>query len=522
MNSCWVLRKHFLLGIFISILFSTQSAFAARGELEIRVVDEKTQQPLAARMHLMNSRDKRQRVSGLPNWGNHFSFVSIVLLELPPGEYQFELEAGPQYQTQTGYFTLKSGDQDNKVVEMKRFANLEKENWYSGDLHIERHPSDLETVMMAEDLDVGVNITWNNLRDIWSGKPLPQSPHLFDEIRLSDLMGGIDQRAGGTLLFANLNKPLPVQNFTGEYPSPLLFLSDIEKSKDAHVAAATPWEWDLPLWIAHDLIDSVNVANYGMQNHVDKELSTSGKAKPAAELPGKPRDKTFYAGDLGLARWGQDIYFHLLNCGIKIPPSAGSGSGINGNPPGYNRAYVYCPDKFDYASWLSNLKQGQVVISNGPLIRPSVEGQMPGHVFQYKQGTIKEFEIALSLATREKINYLEIIQDGKIKHEVSMAEYAKRSGTLPPLVFEKSGWFLVRAVTENPNNYRFAMTGPYYVQIGDQTTISKKSALFFYDWVFERIAQIEIENEAQRTEIMELHRTARNFWRDIYNSANAE
>ncbi|PHS00314.1 MAG: hypothetical protein COA78_24130 [Blastopirellula sp.] len=521
MNSCKVHRKHLWFAFSSLILLSTQPAFAARGELEIQVVDEKTQKPLAARMHLMSSKDRRQRVSGVPNWGNHFSFVSKVILELPPGEYHFELEAGPQYLTQTGYFTLKSGDQDNKTIEMQRFAHLEKQNWYSGDLHLQRHPTDIETIMMAEDLNVAVNITWNNQSDIWSGKPLPKSPHAFDGNRMSDLLGGIDQRAGGTLLFANLNKPLPVQNFGAEYPSPLLFLRDIEKSKDAHVAAASPWEWDLPLWVAHDLIDSINVANYGMQNHVDKEISTS-RSKPAAELPGKPRDQTFYAGDLGLARWGQDIYFHLLNCGLRIPPSAGSGSGFNGNPPGYNRAYVYCPDKYDYASWLANLKQGKVVISNGPLIRPSVEGQMPGHVFQYKQGTIKEFEVGLSLSTREKINYLEVIQDGKIKHEISMDEYDKRGGTLPPLVFDKSGWFLVRAVTQNPDNYRFAMTGPYYVQIGDQPTISKKSALFFYDWVFERIAQIEIENETQRTEIMELHRTARNFWRDIYNRANAE
>ena len=49
---------------------------------------------------------------------------------------------------------------------------------------------------------------------------------------------------------------------------------------------------------------------------------------------GKPRDRKLYQGPFGNARWSQDIYFKLLECGLRIPPSAGSGSGVAPNPGG--------------------------------------------------------------------------------------------------------------------------------------------------------------------------------------------
>ena len=107
---------------------------------------------------------------------------------------------------------------------------------------------------------------------------------------------------------------------------------------------------------------------------------------------------------------------------------------------------------------------------------------MPGHVFQEPEGRPAEFEIGLTLSTREPIHYLEIIKDGKVEHEVRFDEYAK-SGRLPKVRFDRSGWFLVRAVTDLPKTYRFAMTGPYYVEIGATPRISKRSAQFFLDWV---------------------------------------
>ena len=81
---------------------------------------------------------------------------------------------------------------------------------------------------------------------------------------------------------------------------------------------------------------------------------------------------------------------------------------------------------------------------------------------------------------------------------------------------------LIRAVTNNEKTYRFALTGPYYVEIGQEPRISKKSAQFFLDWVFERAKRIHLEDSEQQQEVLKYHRAARDFWQKRVEDANAE
>jgi len=163
------------------------------------------------------------------------------------------------------------------------------------------------------------------------------------------------------------------------------------------------------------------------------------------------------------------------------------------------------------------------------MIRPQVFGPgteqepaLPGHVFHGDQGKIVEVQIALKLATRDPIDYMEVIQDGKTVHEVRLDQYAKAGGKLPPLKFDRSGWFLVRAVTSNPKTYRFASTGPYYVEVGYDRRVSKKAAQFFFDWVYERARRIKLDDPNEREEVLQYHRAARDFWQKKLAEANAE
>jgi len=122
---------------------------------------------------------------------------------------------------------------------------------------------------------------------------------------------------------------------------------------------------------------------------------------------------------------------------------------------------------------------------------------------------------------REPISYLEIVQDGRVQHAIPFAEYST-SGRLPPVRFQRSGWFLIRAVTDLPKTYRFAMTAPYYVEIGYQPRIRKSAAQFFLDWVVERARQIQIDDPQQREAVIQYHRRARDFWQDRVSRANVE
>jgi hypothetical protein len=188
----------------------------------------------------------------------------------------------------------------------------------------------------------------------------------------------------------------------------------------------------------------------------------------------------------------------------------------------YNRVYVHCGQELTWDNWWQGLREGKVCVTNGPLLRPRVNGQYPGHVFTAPEGQTVSLDIALQFSIREPVDYLEIVQNGKVVHEVRLSDFTKKQGKLPAIPFDKSGWMLVRAVSNVDHTYRFGSTGPYYVQIGQTPRISKASAQFFLDWIDKRAALIKLDNESQREEVLRYHRRAREFWADLAQRANVE
>ncbi|MGE0758378.1 MAG: CehA/McbA family metallohydrolase [Pirellulaceae bacterium] len=487
------------------------AAGATAGKFTIETVDKATQRPVAARMHLLNHKKRPVLPPRTVSWKDHFVFDGSITLELAPGTYSFVIERGPEYRLRFGHFTIERGATGQQTIELERFTEMKREGWWSGDLHIHRRPEDIELLMRAEDLHIAPVITWWNNQDLWETQPRPEELLIAtDDQRFYQLLAGEDEREGGALLYFNLDQPLAIRGLTREYPSGAQFLAEARRSRAAHIDIEKPFWWDMPMWIATGQADSIGLAN----NHLWRGGGLF------TEAWGKPREKVRYPDPQGNGRWSQDIYYHLLNCGIRIPPSAGSASGVLSNPVGYNRVYVHCGQQLTWDAWWAGLRAGQVVVTNGPLLRPRVNGELPGHVFSAPAGETVALDIALQVSFREPVDYLEIVQNGKVVHEVRLADYAKQQGRLPPVLFQESGWLLIRAVSNNDQTYQFGSTGPYYVEIGQQPRISRTSAQFFADWVRERATRIQLADPAQREEVIRYHRQARDFWQDVLDRAN--
>lgn len=498
--------------LLLCLLCATAFAVGGKGELQIQAVDRDTGKPLAVRMHLKDARGKAVRPLKVPYWHDHFTFDGSITLELSPGAYTFEMEHGPEYKIRYGNFSLERDSEDTKVIDLHRAVNMRKENWYAGDLHLTREPAELELLMRAEELDVAADVTWWNKKSLFDKKSPPKEAFVrTGDNRVMHMLGGRDERAGASLLFHKVTERVILEDAGKEFPSPFAIAQQAREQAGAHVCARSALLWDLPALIAAGQLDSFLLAGETFERESIRET-------PAWE---KPRDTALYPGSSGAGRWSQAVYFHLLNCGLRIPPAAGSGSGLAANPAGYNRVYVYC-EEFTPDNWWQGLKEGRSVITNGPLLRPLVNGEPPGHIFSAEQGQTVELSIALNLATRDKIDYLEVIQDGRVIHETRLDEWAKAGGKLPTVKFERSGWLVVRAVTSVSKTYRFAMTAPYYVEIGYKPTISKKSAQFFLDWLTERARRITLPDGEQRQAVMAPHRAAREFWQQKVAEANAE
>ncbi len=496
------------------------SACLAGGQLDLVVVDRDTGEPIACRMHLRNAPGLARRPSDrtLPYWHDHFALPGKTLLRLPLGNYEFTLERGPEYRTRRGHFTFEKFADDATQVDLQRCVHMAAEGWYSGDLDVQRTPREIELLMAADDLHFAELIPPN--AEAPAG--VFAEPVLrFDGDRFCGVGGTRIARAGTDLLVFHLDRAPEFDPADGEYPPTVRFLleqrsrrqaaSDGAGQRSTWIDVARPFSWDLPMLLAHGLVDSIQVAH----GQLCRETVLDG------EGDGKPRDRERYRAPWGTGQWSQEIYFRVLECGFRIPPTAGSASGASPNPVGYNRVYVHLDGEPSYDAWWQNLREGRATVTNGPLLRPSVRGELPGHVFRLEEGATLEVHIGLTLSTREPISYLDIVQNGEVRHSIPFHEYAE-SGRLPPITFDRSGWFLVRAVTDLPKTHRFAMTAPWYVEIGGQRRISRSAVQFFLDWVYERARALDLPDPDQHREVLAYHRTARDFWQALLERANAE
>ena len=481
--------------------------------VQIKVVDDGDgQKLLPCRIHLSDAQGKPQRAGKLPFWRDHFVCPGTVKLKLTPGKYTIEIERGPEYERHAGTLTVEDSDNLEATVRLKRIANLAGKGWWSGDLHVHRKVEDIELLMRAEDLHVAPVITWWNNRNLWAGRALQANSLIkLGRNRYYDVMAGEDEREGGALLYFHLKQPLKITGSTREYPSPMKFVANARRHDGVWIDIEKPFWWDVPIWLAGGQIDSIGLAN----NHMCRSRMYESEAW------GRPRDSKRLPSPRGNGFWTQEIYYHILNCGLRVPPSAGSASGVLPNPVGYNRVYVHLGRDLDYKNWWKGLKAGRSFVTNGPLLLVRANGHLPGHVFASDDGKNVSASIEISLTTNDSVQAVQIIKNGQIARTVPLGE-SRRKSDLDAITFKESGWFLIRAIADNKRTFRFASTAPYYVEIGKtKHRISKRSAQFFLDWVEERMGRVKLKDSDQRREVLKYHIQARKFWQEKVAQANA-
>ncbi|GEM_PF-272845 len=441
----------------------------------------------------------------VPSFQNHVSSPGTATFDVRAGRYTVTVERGPEWSSESQ--SIEMGDDvqaTNIIVRLNRIAHMAAEGWWSGETHIHRPIEQVELLMEAEDLHFGQVLTWWNRNNPWLTNLLPSPINIqFDGNRFAHLIGGEDERAGGALLFFNLNESIDVTAGEQHYPSSLVYAKQV-KEAGGWIDIEKPFWWDVPMWIAHGIGDSIGIAN----NHLYRHGMLPNEAW------GRPRDVKRLPPPQGNGWWTQEIYHHLLNCGIRIPPSAGSASGVLPNPVGYNRAYVQFDGEPSMEKWFAGMKAGRVFVSNGPLLRVTANGQLPGHVFQSNENSMF-IELRGQLDGNDPIDRVEVVHNGEVLPD-----------PFPGWIhFQESGWFLVRAITSKTNTLRFASTAPFYVELGDDKIApqQRESARFFVDWCEERMTTLGNNNAlsaVQKEEVLKPWRDAIAFWQAKENAAS--
>ncbi len=507
MKSAFVIALPVLLFLNAAVCVAQETT-----RLEFQVTDSGGKQ-VPCRIHLRDAAGSSHKPPNLPTWKDHFVCPGKASIDLLPGEYTWEIERGPEFGRLSGSVTAERGKTTKVVSQLSRLTSMRESGWYSGDLHVHRPVSDVELLMSAEDLDFAPVIGWWN-QPAPNARSLSKTDFSMGDGRVYSIGAGEDEREGGALLYFGLSRALDLTVKSREFPSPMVFVAQArQQNPNVWIDIEKPFWWDVPLWIAIAEPDSIGIAH----NHMHRGGVLGNEAW------GRARDLQQYPGPHGNGLWTQQIYYHILNCGIRIPPSAGSASGVLPNPVGYNRVYVHLSEMpLTCQSWFSALKEGRCFVTNGPLVRVKSNGQLPGAGIPFEIG--KEVALEVELDSNDPVSQIEVIHNGNVIKRVPCSQEPHQT-IRTTVMLPEPGWFLVRAVADVDHTFRFASTAPWYVPRPDGSPwVSRKSAQFFLDWIDERIERVirNVPDLTARASVLRWHHQAREFWQKRHRDANAD
>lgn len=482
--------------------------------LSLRIVEKDPsgkESPLPSRVHLLGPDSKPVQAPGLPFFRDHLSSEGSLSVKVEPGAYTYTVERGPEYRRALGRIDAVAGEVREATVVLERWIDMAARGWWSGETHVHRPLEEMGLLMRAEDLHAAPVLTVWNQQSLWKDRLMPVDLLVKPEpSRAFQILGCEDERRGGALLYLNLSHPLDLRGDGPEHPSPVKHLLQAREQPSAWVDIEKPFWWDVPTWVATGKVHSIGLANNHMCRAQMYESEAWGRPRDVKRLP-PPRGNGFYS---------QEIYYRLLNCGFRLPPSAGSASGVLPNPVGYNRVYVHLDGPFSYEAWWKGLAAGRSFVTNGPMLLVEANGRLPGEVFRAEGGSPLQVSLDIRAEGNDPLESVDIIRDGEVIESLRGDEL--RGWLRPgPLVFEKSGWFLVRAIARVSETFRFASTAPFHVEVrGSPRRVHRADVEYFLRWIDERIERLEKTEELageEREEVLRPHRDARRLFEGLLN-----
>ena len=515
-----------------SVVFEVQCVFAAGGSLTVSVREEADDQPVITRVVIQRSEDPNRRVVVRRTVPAGIGFVldRSAVLSLNDGQYRFRMIRGPEYRIISGNFALERTSLDDHAVALPRMVNMLQEGWTSGDCCVPASPYSLPLRMASEDLHLAAVLGHMDAKPIAGrsdDEPLGNEPSWIDERAIHE-SGLVFYRFGDSPHNEpeepkpeepkpeepKPEEPKPLVASSGSSALPVERLVKEGSADEVRIAIENPFAWPLPVWLASGQIDGFFLLGDWLR--LDRHIvSISDGRGPQGVTTG---------GNKAIGRWAEQIYWNLLEAGFRIPPLAGAGDQGRDTPVGYNRLYVGESSR-DYADgklearpvesqqhWWAAAWRGQSVATNGPLLRPRLGGEIPGHVFEATAGEVLQLQPELQLAVRDPVEYLEVIHNGKVHYSARLDEFAKAGGLIPPVMAKESGWVTIRVVTLYEEHFRAAMSAPWYIEFDGKPRVTTKAVDFFGEWLGDYEARLKRLPPQELQRHVPYVRAARNFW----------
>jgi len=418
-------------------------------------------------------------------------------VDLPPGEYRVSAFRGKEYIFATE--TVRVKDQSVEVtVSLKRWANMARRGWYSGDTHVHRLVKELPNVMLAEDLNVALPLTnWVSISDqppsrgnlntdqdaVKAAAVYVDPTHVYYPLNTEYEITKVDNKRhvlGGVFVLNQkevLKMGAPPVAPIAQAARKQGALLDLDKHS---------WPWSLMLVPVMD-VDLFELSN----NHIWRTnfhfKNFIVKTRPT-HLDFEMEGEGFTEN--GWIHYGFEMYYSMLNCGFRMRPTAGTASGVHPVPLGFGRVYVNLPDGFSYEKWMSGLDAGRSFVSTGPMLTLKVNQSHLGETHQKPAGTDYVCHLEGAAHYWKPITRIEVVVNGDVVETIKPAnQKGADSALISPidlkLKLKGSAWVIVRCFSEDQRfisadqvgRKRFAHTAPVHFDVPGEPVRPKRAAV---------------------------------------------
>ena len=278
-------------------------------------------------------------------------------MALAPGEWQIGVRRGVEHEVIFRDVTIRPGQIVEETFRPKRWVDMRKRGWWSGDDHVH--------CRILSDEDARHLMAWVQAEDI----------HLANIVKMGDIYRTyFEQRGFGP----------GYRVADGEFV--LTPGQECPRTHDqiGHTLAMniTSMVRNTERYYLYDeVFDAVHaqggLTGYAHVNsgifHVHRDMSIN-----------VPREKVDFVEILQFNNLGTDLYYEFLNLGCKLTASSGSDVPWGGTI-GEGRAYACLGKKpFSADAWFEAFRKGRTFTTSGPMLEFRVEDALPGDELRLK------------------------------------------------------------------------------------------------------------------------------------------
>jgi hypothetical protein len=461
-----------------------------------RVWDRDAQRPIAARVQVIASDGSiRTPVESILKFGTGDPFFYAdgeFAVSLPSGQADILVERGTEYRPLRTDVQIPRHGTLEIDLPLQRWTRLAERGWYAGNTHVhydekETRPLDrLRLDPRVEDLPIFVVSVLQRRQLAYASNAFPigrheftTPEHIIDVGEESRHNSEPWQIGYGHIMLINIgtlvepmSRGVLVDDASPDYP-PLVDACDRAREQGGVVLWCHNAEgMEAPIAAALGRLDGINLFDPWW------------------------RDPDY------------DVWYRLLNCGMRLPASTGSDWYLCSS----NRVYTDVGSDFSYENWLAALQGGRTFITDGPILSLSVDGHAPSNDVLALDPSTKSTMVTVSWEGTQPVDHVEIIRDGEVAYLHENTEQALAGKIDVRLDVADVGWVAARCWGSRRTSYAhplWAHTSPVYLraQAGRATVEAAATGFLAHidqsrEWIGTRA---RFDNAAQRDRLLQLY-----------------